>query len=207
LLHRLRGYQIRLPALRERREDIGALLRHFLRIELGQQGRAHVLDVRPDADVWLSSSLVAELALHDYPGNVRELRNVARQLAIDWGSRQRVELESIASLLAPGARATPEPTRPSAAEPKSPQPASAAEVIAAWEQAGWNVGRVADALKLSRTTVYEILKRAGYKTAADLTRPEIEAQLASAGGDLQKAADRLRVTERALRLRLTQLAE
>jgi two-component system, NtrC family, nitrogen regulation response regulator GlnG len=205
LLHRLRGYQIRLPALRERREDIGVLLRHFLQAELAHQGRSHLLDVRPGADAWLSSAIVAELALHDFPGNVRELRNVARQLAIDWGSRPRVELASVSALLAPSNKASPEPARHAPPEPKSAQPASTAEVLAAWEQAGWNVGRVADVLKLSRTTVYEILRRAGYKTAADLTRSEIEAQLEAAGGDLEKAAHSLRVTERALRLRLTQL--
>src|SRR5262249_36055632 len=41
LLHRLGGYAIRLPALRERRDDIGRLLVHFLRCELAALGEEH----------------------------------------------------------------------------------------------------------------------------------------------------------------------
>jgi len=51
--------------LRERREDIAALARHFAR-ELGPKGRTPVL--APDA--------LAALTAHNWPGNVRELRNV-----------------------------------------------------------------------------------------------------------------------------------
>jgi DNA-binding NtrC family response regulator len=65
LFFRLQVIPVRVPPLRERREDIGALARHFLR-ELGPKGRTPVLV--PDA--------VAALASHEWPGNVRELRNV-----------------------------------------------------------------------------------------------------------------------------------
>jgi two-component system nitrogen regulation response regulator GlnG len=44
LLHRLRGYEIRLPPLRERRDDVGRLLVHFLRQELAAMGEERLLD-------------------------------------------------------------------------------------------------------------------------------------------------------------------
>src|SRR5262249_13655296 len=44
LLHRLRGCEIRLPPLRERRDDVGRLLVSFLRRELAELGREELLD-------------------------------------------------------------------------------------------------------------------------------------------------------------------
>ena len=91
LLHRLSGYEIRLPALRERREDIGRLLVQFLDAELRAIGAAERLQegAEPGHRPWLPAALVARLAEHSWPGNVRQLQNVARQLAI--GSRDAAE--------------------------------------------------------------------------------------------------------------------
>ena len=65
LFFRLQVIRLRVAPLRERREDIAALARHFAR-DLGPKGRAPVL--APDA--------LAALTAHNWPGNVRELRNV-----------------------------------------------------------------------------------------------------------------------------------
>jgi hypothetical protein len=65
LYYRLQVVPIKIPPLRDRREDIPILARHFVR-ELTRQGEAPVL--APDA--------VVALASHSWPGNVRELRNV-----------------------------------------------------------------------------------------------------------------------------------
>src|SRR6185312_11931949 len=83
LLHRLNGYEIRLPALRERREDFGQLFFAFLRQELDAMGEGGRLDdPGPRGEPWLPAPLAARLAAADWPGNVRQLRNVARQIAI-----------------------------------------------------------------------------------------------------------------------------
>ena len=66
LLARFGAEPIVLPPLRERREDLGALVRHFL----GQQ----VGPVRP-----LETGAFLALCLHDWPLNVRELENVIRE--------------------------------------------------------------------------------------------------------------------------------
>ena len=57
-----------MPPLRTRREDIPALVEHFLALARKRDPAA--------ADITLSPGTVAALSAHDWPGNVRELRNV-----------------------------------------------------------------------------------------------------------------------------------
>ncbi|MEM7355780.1 MAG: sigma 54-interacting transcriptional regulator [Acidobacteriota bacterium] len=84
LLHRLSGYEIRLPPLRERRDDLGRLLLHFLQDELRTLGESWRLEPAGGASrPWLPASVVERLAVYAWPGNVRQLRNVARHLVID----------------------------------------------------------------------------------------------------------------------------
>jgi two-component system nitrogen regulation response regulator GlnG len=93
LLHRLASYEIVLPPLRERREDIGRLVVHFLREELARVGEAHRMDPPgPGGGPWLPAALMVRLATYDWPGNVRQLRNVVRQLVVR--SRGAASLEA-----------------------------------------------------------------------------------------------------------------
>ncbi len=72
LYFRVAGFTIEIPPLRRRREDIPLLAEHFLG-ELGQEtGRNYRL----------SSGALKALLLYDYPGNVRELKNILRQAAL-----------------------------------------------------------------------------------------------------------------------------
>ena len=80
LYHRLAGYQIRLPALRERRDDLGRLFYAFAKEELGARVWAKVLSNGGKA--WPPAKVMARLLDYHWPGNVRELRNVARRFAI-----------------------------------------------------------------------------------------------------------------------------
>lgn len=66
LFHRLSGFRVRLPSLRERREDIQALVELQLRHLAERYGRTKTLKV----EVWEA------LLQHDWPGNVRELNTV-----------------------------------------------------------------------------------------------------------------------------------
>jgi two-component system, NtrC family, C4-dicarboxylate transport response regulator DctD len=70
LVYRLNVVTVRLPPLRERREDIPFLFRHFLDLAAARIGRA-----APEVD----PALLARLAQQDWPGNVRELRNAAER--------------------------------------------------------------------------------------------------------------------------------
>ena len=71
LYHRLAGFCLRLPPLRERRSDIPLLAAHFLREVTAEIGPRH-----------LDASALAALVAAPFPGNVRELRNAIRRAAI-----------------------------------------------------------------------------------------------------------------------------
>jgi two-component system, NtrC family, nitrogen regulation response regulator GlnG len=73
LLHRLNVIRIRLPSLRERREDIPLLAKHFLSVS------AHELHVEPKR---LSEATLKYLATLDFPGNVRQLENLCHWLTV-----------------------------------------------------------------------------------------------------------------------------
>ena len=73
LFHRLNVIRLRLPALRERREDIAMLTRHFLQRSAGQLG------VEPKR---ITPEALARLSQFDFPGNVRQLENVCHWLTV-----------------------------------------------------------------------------------------------------------------------------
>lgn len=73
LYYRLNVVPVHLPALRERREDIGVLASHFL---------ARYANERRIAVPPLSADALATLEAYDWPGNVRQLRNVIERVMI-----------------------------------------------------------------------------------------------------------------------------
>ncbi len=73
LFHRLNVIRLRLPALRERREDIPALTRHFL------QQSAKQLGVEPKR---ISDGALGQLATFSFPGNVRQLENICHWISV-----------------------------------------------------------------------------------------------------------------------------
>ncbi len=73
LYYRLKVYPIRLPPLRERREDIQALCEHFLR-KYGSEMKKAVAGFTPET--------IAQLSSYNWPGNVRELENEVHRLVI-----------------------------------------------------------------------------------------------------------------------------
>ena len=71
LYYRLSAFPINIPSLRERKDDIHMLSEHFLRaIEEGEQ------------HIPLSAPVIERLMSYDYPGNVRELRNIMERAVI-----------------------------------------------------------------------------------------------------------------------------
>jgi len=86
LLYRLNVFPIRLPALRDRREDIPLLVAHFVPLFARRFGK----DVRT-----VSPAALRELESYDWPGNVRELENVLERAVIRCaGSELEVECVS-----------------------------------------------------------------------------------------------------------------
>jgi len=73
LYHRLNVIRVRIPSLRERREDIPLLAKHFL------ARSAKELGVEPKR---LSDEVLAHIARMDFPGNVRQLENLCHWLTV-----------------------------------------------------------------------------------------------------------------------------
>ncbi len=79
LFHRLNVIRIHLPALRQRREDIALLMRHFLKVA------AVELEMEPKA---LRGEVENYLSKLDWPGNVRQLENLCRWLTVMASGRE-----------------------------------------------------------------------------------------------------------------------
>ncbi|MCC6139767.1 MAG: sigma-54-dependent Fis family transcriptional regulator [Nitrospira sp.] len=73
LYYRLNVVPIIVPPLRERREDIAALVRHFMKIHAEEQG-LRIKEVTPEA--------MTVFQQYEWPGNIRELRNLIERLMI-----------------------------------------------------------------------------------------------------------------------------
>lgn len=82
LYFRINGVCLRLPPLRERKEDIQSFLAHFL--------AKHAAELEREAPA-LSDAEVEFLGTHDWPGNARELENLARRIVLLGDSRKAIE--------------------------------------------------------------------------------------------------------------------
>ncbi|AUG42751.1 sigma-54-dependent Fis family transcriptional regulator [Pseudomonas chlororaphis] len=91
LAYRLNVAQLRLPPLRDRREDIPLLYEHFAHAAAERLGRG----VAP-----LSGAQLSRLLSHDWPGNVRELANVAERQVLGLGEPEPEAIDPGQSLAA-----------------------------------------------------------------------------------------------------------
>ena len=196
LLHRIAGYEIRLPALAERRADLGRLWFHFLRRELARLGEAwrHDDPARP----WLPAPAVARLALYSWPGNVRQLRNVARQLAIgNRGAPQAWLTPEIESVLAQEAR-DQEAASGTAADAPPPGPSTPARDRGdrpRAEEASAVAPHSAPAAPRGRSRKE---RRPAYRPSEEVTEEELLAALRAHGFRLQPSAAALGISRTAL---------
>jgi len=90
LFYRLNVVPIVLPPLRERREDIAALVQHFL-VQAAEDGlpRRH-----------LTAEAIERLEQRNWRGNVRELRNVVYRLAL-MAREERIDADSVSDIIGP----------------------------------------------------------------------------------------------------------
>lgn len=137
LLHRLAGFRLLLPPLRERREDVPALAAHFL----------------AGSGVGLSTLALERMLEHDWPGNVRELRNAVLSAAHVAERRGQTELD--AETMEEFLRPIVAPRQETEAE------AELRRVTEALSSARGDVARAAEVLGTSRSVLYETLRRLG----------------------------------------------
>jgi two-component system nitrogen regulation response regulator NtrX len=155
LFFRLNVIPFRVPPLRERREDIPLLARHFLSefsVEYGKRPK----QFSPEALELLQGL--------PWPGNVRELRNSIERLVI-MGPPDRIEARDVpAPMLAPAAA---QPAAAPAALPDFPSLSSAREdfekryIWKKYQECGGNMSRTAEALQVERSHLYRKMKGFG----------------------------------------------
>ena len=136
---------LKLPPLRERRDR-----RHLIDSLFAEEAAA------VDSNARLSAEAIEALMAHRWPGNLRELRNVLR-LALALCTGREVRMEDL-RLPERVAVAMPAAAVVDAAEDTA---AESDRLLAALRQHRWRVAQAADALGLSRATVYRHMKRLG----------------------------------------------
>jgi two-component system nitrogen regulation response regulator GlnG len=193
LLYRLAGYQVRVPPLRHRLEDLGMLLRHFC-----QEETAHAR--QPAEEPWLPAGLITQLAKHKWPGNARELRNLVRTLVIQAEGDPRLGRGfSLESWL--GLADAPTPAR--SAPALEPSHVTEDAVSGALARNHWNLTATARDMGIARSTLYLMIDRStALRTAADVTPGELRAVWERASGNVDVMAQMLHVSPRGLRLAL-----
>jgi DNA-binding NtrC family response regulator len=145
LLYRVNAVEIRLPALRERREDIPALTHTFLERTAARY--------RKDVN-GVAATAMAALLDHPWPGNVRELEHVIeRAVLLAQGPRLEVRDLMLAAPVSDMARL----------EMMSLDEVERVLVVGALKRHGGNVSGAAQALGLSRSALYRRLQQYGIK--------------------------------------------
>lgn len=147
LLFRLNTVEIDLPPLRDRREDVPALIDHYLTLYAERYKRP-----RPD----LSPQALGALVAHDWPGNVRALRHAVERAVILAGDGP---LETDAFALAPTAmpRVTAEPV----VSDLNLDRVERRLVEEALKKHGYNISSAAHELGLSRAALYRRMEKHG----------------------------------------------
>jgi DNA-binding NtrC family response regulator len=147
LLFRLNTVEIDLPPLRDRREDVPALIDHYLSLYAERYKRP-----RPD----LSPQALGALVAHDWPGNVRALRHAVERAVILAGDGP---LEADAFALAPAA--TPRVTAEPVVSDLNLDRVERRLVEEALKKHGYNISSAAHELGLSRAALYRRMEKHG----------------------------------------------
>jgi len=148
LFYRLSVVPIRVPALRERRQDIGELAAYFL-AEFCARNNMRPRGIDPE--------VVQILERYGWPGNVRELRNIVERMAI-LTRGERLTLESIP--LEIRQRQSP---RPASGLQEVRDAAERERIRQALDQTDWNVAGAARLLGTERTSLHKRLRALGLR--------------------------------------------
>ncbi len=155
LYYRLNVLPITLPPLRERKDDIPLLARHFLARFADRCGR-------PGLE--FDEGGIEALRGHTWPGNVRELENFVERLAVLTAgttigvSEVRAELATMPGSVLPSIRTDPSADATSLTEMERIEKAAIAQAL---DAAGGRVREAAQALGLGPATVYRKVKKYG----------------------------------------------
>lgn len=143
--YRINVFTLRVPPLRERKEDIPLLANYFLNRVARETNR------QVDS---ISDKAMNVLIDHNWPGNIRELENVVERAVVT--SRKRVVAPEAFAYLNPNVVCAPEE-----AQPRSLQQAEMMHIRRILDEEDWNVSRTAKVLEVDRTTLYKKIRKYG----------------------------------------------
>jgi two-component system nitrogen regulation response regulator NtrX len=150
LYYRLHVIPLRVPPLRERKEDIPFLVERFLKDFAAKEGQ-------PLKTV--SDGALQKLMGHDWPGNVRELKNIVERLIILTPSNEiRADDLPELSLRSDSAAAAPEPAQVTDSLRDARLDFERQFIIKKLEEFDGNISRTAEAIGLERSNLHKKLK-------------------------------------------------
>jgi two-component system nitrogen regulation response regulator GlnG len=204
------AFNINLPPLRQRREDVGVLLLHFLKKEFGDAADLQRFqDPDPRTRPWLAARDVAAIALSPLPANVRSIVGLARELFAKAGDSLAGDTHAIvvAFLLGKLTGRSGDGQGLPFEDQSTPTPVehSLERLVAALERANWNRKEAAVVLGVSRATFYRCLEKypdLQHLLAVDLS--ELQRQLAACEGDVHRLASQLGTSPALVNRRLAQ---
>lgn len=209
LLHRLSTYQLFLTPLADRPEDIPALLKKFL-TEQWQKLHGHAQLPFSAEQPWLSCALMKAFMGAPWPGNVRQLRNFARQLTVENQGRPALQIDrqmlaSLQPLAAANERGSTAPAKVESSKRK-PSQISPEELSQTLEKARFDRQTTAEMLGVSRGSVYEMIKRhPDLRLLSDIDDEELQRTYQQCGGDLEQLMWQTQASQASLRRRLNKL--
>jgi two-component system response regulator AtoC len=152
LFFRINGVCVRLPALRERKDDIPLLLRHFLVRDAEATGREVPT---------LSQEELGLIGTHNWPGNIRELEHFARRISLYGSAREAItEFQKTPNIVAERAHEPQSVSLKTVARTASRQ-AERELIREALERTHWNRKRAAEQLKISYKSLLYKIKQTG----------------------------------------------
>jgi len=166
LYYRINVFELKLPPLRERMEDVPLLVEHFIR---------HLSALHEKTITGMSSNALRILLSHDYPGNVRELENIVEHgFVLSPGTLIRCEH-------------LPEWIRPPSASSNPPALETLDEVerdfiLRTLRNHGFNRAATARQLGIHRSTLYRKIRKLG------VALPETDGRSSRQGGGRKAAA-------------------
>ncbi|HXW56405.1 MAG TPA: sigma 54-interacting transcriptional regulator [Candidatus Cybelea sp.] len=166
LYYRLNGVCLRLPALRERRDDIPVLTEHFL--------TKHAADLHKPRPM-LSQKCLEALLSYAWPGNVRELENMVKKIVAM--NDESLAISDLAASPHPAGAVAPLPARCSlkAAARAASRKAERQMILEALARTRWNRKRAAQELQISYKSLLCKLKQIGPSEAEETEWGEIDA--------------------------------
>ncbi|MGE3979626.1 MAG: sigma-54-dependent transcriptional regulator, partial [Nitrospira sp.] len=157
LYYRLNVVPIVVPPLRERREDIPALVRHFMKTHVEEQG-LRMKEVSPEA--------MAVFQQYEWPGNIRELRNLIERLMIMVpgfvidASQAALSLQGRTVGTVPASNQTPNSllTKPYDSLRDARNAFEKEYISRKLREHHWNISRTAEDLKIERSHLHRKIK-------------------------------------------------